>query len=227
MFTTRDTQLIREHLPLVRRIAFGIARRLPTSVDLDDLVSAGTEGLLAAVQRYDVTRCSRFKPYASACIRFAVLDELRAYDSLTRYGRECASNIRQAKRQLEARLGRAPMEPEIAESLGMALAEYQRRAVEVGWVPGLSSYATDDDVAERELGVVEPTQETTLLRDELRARVGRAVAQLPKRTRRALRLYYRDERSQGDIARLFGVTESRVCQLLGEAATRLRVMLEG
>ncbi|HEX4354403.1 MAG TPA: sigma-70 family RNA polymerase sigma factor, partial [Polyangiales bacterium] len=79
--------LIREGLPLVRRMAFRMARRLPPNVDVNDLIGAGTEGLLKAVQYYDAERYPHFEPYAKTRIRGAILDELRANDSLTRYGR--------------------------------------------------------------------------------------------------------------------------------------------
>ena len=79
-------ELIRQGLPLVRRMAFRMARRLPPNVDVNDLIGAGTEGLLKAVQYYDAERYPQFEPYAKTRIRGAILDELRANDSLTRYG---------------------------------------------------------------------------------------------------------------------------------------------
>ena len=102
--------LIRTGLPLVRRMAFRMARRLPPNVDVNDLIGAGTEGLLKAVQHYDPERFPHFEPYAKTRIRGAILDELRANDSLTRYGRSRMAEITNTIKTLQQTLGRQPAE---------------------------------------------------------------------------------------------------------------------
>lgn len=215
MFTTCETQLIHEHLPLVRSIAFGVSRRLPANVDVDDLISAGTEGLLTAVRRYDALRCPHFEAYASGRIRGAIYDELRGYDFLTRYGRDRTREIARVVGRHETRSGRAPTEGEIADSLGISLPKYQRLAAAL-W---RRSEASDEAASDA-------TQETGLLARELKARLAHAITTLPARTQRAVLLYYRDGCRQHEIGKVLGVTESRVCQILGRAALQLRALLD-
>jgi RNA polymerase sigma factor for flagellar operon FliA len=216
-------ELIRLGLPLVRRMAFRMARRLPPNVDVNDLIGAGTEGLLKAVQYYDAERYPHFEPYAKTRIRGAILDELRANDSLTRYGRSRMAEITNTIKELQNKLGRQPAEDEIAARLGMPLEQYQRLTGDLMRGPtlqGLSSVAADD--AESSTA----TPDAVLLDTDLKRRLATAMAKLTERTQQVLALYYQEECTQAEIGEILGVTESRVCQILGEATARLRAMLE-
>jgi RNA polymerase sigma factor for flagellar operon FliA len=171
--------LVRLGLPLVRRMAFRMARRLPPNVDVNDLIGAGTEGLLKAVQHYDPERYPHFEPYAKTRIRGAILDELRANDSLTRYGRSRMAEITNTIKELQQQLGRQPAEDEIAERLGMPLDQYQRLTGDLMRGPtlqGLSSVAADD----AESSSAGP--DTTLLDNDLKRRLSLAVGKLTERT---------------------------------------------
>jgi RNA polymerase sigma factor for flagellar operon FliA len=209
-------------LPIVRRIAFRMARRLPPSVEVGDLIGAGTEGLLRAIDGYDPSRCDRFEPYAEARIRGAILDELRGLDVMTRHGRRRMTEVTKAIQELSRALGRAPEEQEIADKLALPLAEYQRIAAELSRAPALGR-----------LGEVDPDEVQSESMDpaalygeqELRAQLVKSIDQLPERMRQVLALYYQHECTQAEIGQILGVTESRVCQILGEAAARLRAML--
>jgi len=209
-------------LPIVRRIAFRMARRLPPSVEVGDLIGAGTEGLLRAIDGYDPSRCDRFEPYAEARIRGAILDELRGLDVMTRHGRRRMTEVTKAIQELSRSLGRAPEEQEIADKLALPLAEYQRIAAELSRAPALGR-----------LGEVDPDEVQSESMDpaalyseqELRAQLVKSIDQLPERMRQVLALYYQHECTQSEIGQILGVTESRVCQILGEAAARLRAML--
>jgi RNA polymerase sigma factor FliA len=215
--------LVRLGLPLVRRMAFRMARRLPPNVDVNDLIGAGTEGLLKAVQHYDPDRYPHFEPYAKTRIRGAILDELRANDSLTRYGRSRMAEITNTIKELQQQLGRQPAEDEIAERLGMPLDQYQRLTGDLMRGPtlqGLSSVAADD----AESNSAGP--DTTLLDNDLKRRLSLAVGKLTERTQQVLALYYQEECTQAEIGEILGVTESRVCQILGEATARLRALLD-
>ena len=215
--------LIRQGLPLVRRMAFRMARRLPPNVDVNDLIGAGTEGLLKAVQYYDAERYPHFEPYAKTRIRGAILDELRANDSLTRYGRSRMAEITNTIKELQHQLGRQPAEDEIAERLGMPLEQYQRLTGDLMRGPtlqGLSSVAADD----AESGGATP--DAVLLDSDLKRRLAVAVSKLSERTQQVLALYYQEECTQAEIGEILGVTESRVCQILGEATARLRALLD-
>lgn len=216
-------ELIRAGLPLVRRMAFRMARRLPPNVDVNDLIGAGTEGLLKAVQYYDAERYPQFEPYAKTRIRGAILDELRANDSLTRYGRSRMAEITNTIKELQHRLGRQPAEDEIAAKMGIPLEQYQRLTGDLMRGPtlqGLSSVAADD----AESGTATP--DAVLLDTDLKRRLAEAMGKLTQRTQQVLALYYQEECTQAEIGQILGVTESRVCQILGEATARLRAMLD-
>jgi RNA polymerase sigma factor for flagellar operon FliA len=216
-------ELIRQGLPLVRRMAFRMARRLPPNVDVNDLIGAGTEGLLKAVQYYDAERYPHFEPYAKTRIRGAILDELRANDSLTRYGRSRMAEITHTIKELQHSLGRQPAEDEIAARLGMPLEQYQRLTGDLMRGPtlqGLSSVSADD--AESSTA----TPDAVLLDTDLKRRLAAAMQKLTERTQQVLALYYQEECTQAEIGEILGVTESRVCQILGEATARLRAMLD-
>jgi RNA polymerase sigma factor for flagellar operon FliA len=215
--------LIREGLPLVRRMAFRMARRLPPNVDVNDLIGAGTEGLLKAVQYYDAERYPHFEPYAKTRIRGAILDELRANDSLTRYGRSRMAEITNTIKQLQHQLGRQPAEDEVAARLGMPLEQYQRLTGDLMRGPtlqGLSGVAADDAESSN------ATPDAVLLDSDLKRRLAAAMSKLTERTQQVLALYYQEECTQAEIGQILGVTESRVCQILGEATARLRAMLD-
>jgi RNA polymerase sigma factor for flagellar operon FliA len=216
-------ELIREGLPLVRRMAFRMARRLPPNVDVNDLIGAGTEGLLKAVQYYDAERYPQFEPYAKTRIRGAILDELRANDSLTRYGRSRMAEITNTIKELQNRLGRQPAEDEIALRMGIPLEQYQRLTGDLMRGPtlqGLSSVQADD----AESGIAGP--DAQLMDSDLKRRLSVALSKLSERNQQVLALYYQEECTQSEIGHILGVTESRVCQILGEATARLRAMLD-
>ncbi|MEY4578587.1 MAG: hypothetical protein RL701_3290, partial [Pseudomonadota bacterium] len=194
--------LIRLGLPLVRRMAFRMARRLPPNVDVNDLIGAGTEGLLKAVQYYDAERYPQFEPYAKTRIRGAILDELRANDSLTRYGRSRMAEITNTIKELQHRLGRQPAEDEIAARMGIPLEQYQRLTGDLMRGPtlqGLSSVPADD--AESSAA----TPDVTLLDSDLKRRLATAMAKLTERTQQVLGLYYQDECTQAEIGQILGV----------------------
>jgi len=204
-------------------MAFRMARRLPPNVDVNDLIGAGTEGLLKAVQYYDAERYPLFEPYAKTRIRGAILDELRANDSLTRYGRSRMAEITNTIKELQHRLGRQPAEDEIAARMNIPLEQYQRLTGDLMRGPtlqGLSSVAADD----AESGLATP--DAVLLDTDLKRRLSEAMGKLSDRTQQVLALYYQEECTQAEIGQILGVTESRVCQILGEATARLRAMLD-
>lgn len=218
---TRD-ELIQRGLPIVRRIAFRMARRLPSSVDVGDLIGAGNEGLIKAANSYDASAYPRFEPYAERRIRGSILDELRSLDPVTRHGRKRMVEVSKAVKKLQLAMGRPPEEDEIAKELGMELKDYQRLAMELARGPMLGR-----------LGQVEPDHvdggyddpASIYSQKELKRRVSQAITQLPERTQTVLALYYQEECTQAEIGEILSVTESRVCQILGEAAARIRALL--
>ncbi len=216
-------ELIARGLVVVRRIASRLARRLPPSVELDDLLSAGNEGLLRAVASYDPSRPEKFEGYAEGRIRGAILDELRAADSLTRYGRRKMTDVTRAIRKLEATLGAAPSEEQIAAELGISIDAYLTLTAELS--RGLAlSWLSEGDPDQVPGGETNPL--TQLAAAEIRELLREAISALPERTQQVLALYYQHETTQSEIGAILGITESRVCQILGEALPRLRVKLK-
>src|SRR5262245_5177418 len=187
---TRREALVALGLPIVHRLAASFARRLPPNVLVDDLVGAGAEGLLRAIDAYDARRFQTFEPYAEARIRGAMLDELRAGDTLTSYARRRLGGIARAARALQLALGHPPTPEQIAERVGLPFPEYQRIAAELGrggWL--LRAGELDpDEVESAELGPEEMLDAT-----QTRARLAAAFEALPERSREVLVLYYAKE----------------------------------
>ncbi len=211
---------VEQHLHLVHRVARRIARRLPRDVSIDDLVGAGTVGLLAALSRYDDERADHFEYYAEVRIRGAILDELRAMDWLPRSVRRNVRRAAEAEHTLTGRLGRPPSEREVADHLGGA----PRR------LPVALSRAVVhlEDVREggaEALPAVDQVPTAQLESGERRRELAAAIGRLPMRDQQILSLYYVEELTMKQIGELMGITESRVCQLHTRLVDRLRTFM--
>jgi RNA polymerase sigma factor for flagellar operon FliA len=228
---TLDRQdMVTEYAPLVRRMANHLAARLPSSVQLDDLVQAGLIGLMDAAGRYEQDAGTRFETFATQRIRGAMLDELRQNDWLPRSQRRALKQIETALSKLEQRLGRAPSESEVAREMGMPLAEYQEMLQNArGYqllhlddfsAGGGSDFLDSNCPDERE----NPLEQ--LRSERFRAALKQAIDVLPEREKLLMGLYYEQEMNFREIAVILGVTESRVCQLHSQAVIRLRAKLK-
>src|ERR1051325_3392532 len=124
--TPLRNKLVERYLPLVKYNAERIWQRLPEGVELDDLISAGTFGLMDAIDAFDLGRGVKFETYCVPRIRGAMLDELRTMDWVPRLVRSKASKLNEARKTLEARLGRSPNENELAEHMALPLAELEK-----------------------------------------------------------------------------------------------------
>ncbi|MEM9073678.1 MAG: FliA/WhiG family RNA polymerase sigma factor [Myxococcota bacterium] len=217
---SRD-ELIREGLPWVRRIAFRMARRLPPSVDVGDLIGAGSEGLIKAADAFDPSRHPRFRTYAEARIRGSILDELRSQDPMTRHGRRRLAEVTRAIRSLTLELGRPPEEAEVAKKLEIDIEEYRRLSADFAKAPALARTA---EVDPDRVGGTSDVHNIAVKREQKRM-LAEAIRRLPERTQRVLALYYQKQCTQAEIGAILGVTEGRVCQILGEATVRIRAEL--
>jgi RNA polymerase sigma factor for flagellar operon FliA len=190
-------------------------------VDVGDLIGAGTEGLLKAIEGYDVNHAARFETYAESRIRGAILDELRGQDALTRHGRRQFGEVTRAIRKLESTLGRTPEEQEVANALGIDLDAYHKLSEHLARGPALANLGAidPDDTAEDEITT------KNIEAQQLKTQLVTAVKKLPDRMQQVLALYYQEECTLAEIGQILGVTESRVCQILGEATVRLRAHL--
>ena len=219
--------LVEHYLPLVRYVAERLSSKLPKSVELDDLMSAGIFGLMDAIDGYDLTREVKFETYCTTRVRGAILDELRAMDWVPRLVRARAHKLDGAIRELEAKLGRYPKDEEIARKLGLRLEEYEDLVKEASAVamfslsPSWSS--ADDDSENRRMDVLEdhrfsdPTQ--SLQQNEVK---GRVIASLSEVEKLVVVLYYYEELTMKEIGAILDLSESRVCQIHSKIINRLR-----
>ncbi len=224
-------RLILEHLPQVRLIARRIHERLPESVNLDDLISTGTIGLIAAIDRFDPGHNVKLKTYAEYKIRGAILDSLRGLDWAPRQQRRRSKQIEAAIAALEQRLHRSPTEEEIAAQLDLSLEEYHEWLVDIRGVNlgSLEASAPDDD-GRNLLKYISDDEENwpsrLLERSELQRLLADAIEKMPRTERIVISLYYHEELTLREIAKVVNLHESRVSQLKSQAILRLRSYLE-
>jgi RNA polymerase sigma factor FliA len=214
--------LVVRHAALVKRIAYHLAGRLPSSVDVDDLIQAGMIGLLEAATHFVADRGASFETYAGIRIRGAMIDALRQLDwaprSVHRRAREAAVAIR----EVEGRKGSAASDAEIAAAMGIALEEYHGIVQDAASCQ-MSSLDEVVGVADIPGSDLDPGLEAES--GALRTAVAEAIAALPERERLVMSLYYDDELNLKEIGAVLGVSESRACQLHGQALIRLRSKL--
>jgi RNA polymerase sigma factor for flagellar operon FliA len=228
-------RLILTYAPLVKYVAGRLGSGLPAHVDEGDLVSYGLLGLISAIERYDPDRDVKFETYAIARIKGSIIDELRQMDWVPRSVRARAREIERAMTELEAKMGRAPTEEEIAKKLGVSQDDLQDSLLEISrtsiaaldelWTASSSG----DQVAL--IDTIEDTQgpepQTALAATETREALGEAISRLPEREKLVVTLYYYEELTLREIGEVLGVTESRVSQLHTKAILRLKARLGG
>lgn len=219
-------QTILAHMPLVKRIAHALGARVPRQVDASDLVSAGTVGLIRAVDRFDPGRAVAFDVYAGRCIRQSIFAFLRSLDPLPYSTRVKIRRVEEATIRLEANLERAPSEEEIAADLGVTESEVSNLLAQA---TSLALFALKDD-GDRAHGTGGADQETdTVLdlieREQVRELLVRRIAELPRSERTVLMLYYYERMKMKEIGDILGITESRVSQIHAKALTILRAHL--
>jgi RNA polymerase sigma factor for flagellar operon FliA len=225
-------QLVSQYQPLVKRIAYHLMAKLPASVDVDDLIQNGMLGLLDALGRYEEGLGAQFETYAVQRIRGAMLDGLRENDWLPRGVRREMRRVEAAIHQLEHENGRAPTEKELAEALGMALADYQKllleaRGHQLVYLEDLTDGSGDDYLERNAASIASPDPLAVLEEASVRVQLVAAIEGLPEREKMMMALYYEQDLNLREIGEVLGVTESRVCQLHSQAIARLRSAVVG
>jgi len=211
-----EAQLIARHGGLIDRCARRLAARSGHTVQPDDLWSAGAMGLLEAAQRFDGARDVRFESFAEHRIRGAMLDEMRRMDHLPRRLRSDVEKVEAARSRLAQQLGRDPDTVEVAEAIAAS-------PQDVGEL--LQLLAPHLPIHDETAAAPEAALEDALGRAQLQTRLAREIGLLPERLRVLLALYYDEELTYREIAKVLGVSEPRVCQLHGEAVKKLRAGL--
>lgn len=224
-----QNELVTRYAPLVKRIAYHLMTRLPPSIQVDDLIQSGMIGLLEAARNYDATQGASFETYAGIRIRGAMLDEVRRSDWAPRSLHRKVREVSEAIRVVEAEAGRDARDVEVAKHLGISVEEYHRilqdasghRVFSFEDLPVGEEALSEGLHANRKTG---PLHELEL--DRFREFLARAVSKLPERERLVMSLYYDEELNLREIGAVLGVSESRVCQIHGQALMRLRARMQ-
>lgn len=227
--TDSMNELVIQHAPLVKRIAHHLLMRMPSSVQLDDLIQSGMIGLLEAARKYDVSKGASFETYAGIRIRGAMLDEIRRGDWAPRSVHRKSREVAAAVKSVEMRTGSDAKDHEVAEELGIDLETYYTILQDAS---GSRLFSFDDlteggddsalEAASGELaGPADEIQE-----DDFRTHLAEAIEGLPEREKLVLALYYDEELNLKEIGEVLGVSESRISQIHSQAALRLRSRLQ-
>jgi RNA polymerase sigma factor for flagellar operon FliA len=230
--SSRD-ELILEHMPQIKYIAHRISAKLPSHVELNDLVSAGVLGLLDAVEKFDPTRGVKFKTYAELRVKGAILDSLRNLDWAPRSLRKRSKDLEKVYKELEQRLGRPASDKEVCDELAISLEEFyelvdQIKGLNLGSFHEMASQEDDRNSEPLIKYIPDAPQMDPFFvfhKSEIRNMLGGAIDALPKKERLVVSLYYFDELTMKEIGKVLGVNESRVSQLHTKAMLRLRTKL--
>ncbi|MBN1975329.1 MAG: FliA/WhiG family RNA polymerase sigma factor [Sedimentisphaerales bacterium] len=233
-FQTRDEQsrnLLMEHYRgLVKYCAERLHSKLPDKVELDDLISAGTFGLMDAIDAFDKTRNVKFETYCSPRIRGSILDELRSMDWVPRLVRARAHQLSRATHSLETHLGRKPTEKELAEELQMNMDEFirlQRDANATSLVSLTTNYSEDDgDKDVREIDIIKDERSSNpVVEAQKRDLKGLLTKGLTRAERLIIVLYYYEEMTMKEIGATLDLSESRVSQMHSSIIARLKAQM--
>jgi RNA polymerase sigma factor for flagellar operon FliA len=221
-------ELILRNIDIVKRTALHLSSRLPSSVQLEDLMQAGVVGLIEAARRYSPTSGTSFQSFAIARVRGAMLDDLRRGDWIPRSVHKRSREVAGAIRRLEGSLGREATNADIAQELGMSLREYHSLLVDMS---NQSLISFEELIGPEEGCGIEPASRqpgplSEVERSEMIDRLGCALGDLPERERLVLSLYYDDELNLREIGDVLSVSYSRVSQLLAQARLRLAARVQ-
>jgi RNA polymerase sigma factor for flagellar operon FliA len=228
-----ENSLIEQYLPLVKTVVGRLAMTLPSHVNGDDLYSAGLVGLLNAVRRFDRKCGSSFENYARMRIRGAILDELRRLDWVPRSVHDKAKKVARVMQELSQSNGSIPTDVQMAKAMKLSLNDYEELLEEIR----PASYVCLDSIQDD--GVDSAGSSHDVVADESQADPGAAAAtremsrlveerllQLPDMQRKVLALYYLEDLRLREIAEVFGVTESRICQIHAKAILALKALVK-
>jgi RNA polymerase sigma factor FliA len=224
--------VFKEHMHLVKKLAHQLKAKLPSNVEVDDLIQAGMIGLLDALSKYEETALAQFETYAVQRIRGAMLDQLRESDWMPRGIRKNMRKVEMVLNELQQELARPPTESEAAKKMQISLSEYQQILTDGAGHQLIyfdDFHDNDGDNADHFLDRFysdtsqDPLQ--ALINVGFRAAVIKAIDNLPDREKLLMGLYYEQELNLKEIGAVMGITESRVSQLHSQAIARMRGIL--
>lgn len=231
--TLSEEELVMQELQQVYYIAARIRERLPQHVEMEDLVSAGVIGLLEATRSFDGTKNVQFKTFAKFRIRGAILDSLRETDWGSRYMRRRAREIAEVTTRLEGRLGRHPVEAEVAREMEIEPEQLRRIVAQLDSLQMSGQQVSTSNDRSESFDVIESAPDLSglspfelCLKGEVKAHLAEAISRLSEREQLILSLYYREELTMKEISKVVGISLSRVSQIREETMAKLKTMLD-
>ena len=222
-------RIILEHLPLAKAIAIRVHENLPVHVDLDDLTHAGVLGLFDAVSKYDAEKNVAFHAYAKHRIKGAILDSLRQLDWASRDLRKRQKQVDTVTHALATKLGRTPLEGEVASEMGLTPDRWHKIQLELRTVGTVSASAHPDPEFDRPVefpATPELQPDRMCGQRQLQTTLARAMGTLPERYQKVVFLYYTNEMTMREIGEAMGVNESRVSQIHKIALKKMATVLQ-
>ncbi len=230
--TPRD-KLLADNVHLVKIIAYQVAVNLPPHIDVNDLISAGTIGLLESIDRFDSGKGVQFNTYASIRIRGAIMDELRSMDWMTRSMRDKSNQLEKAYGEIERRTGRPAEVEEVADFLDITTEALYSILSQVSALSvlnledmGISNHDEGMDILECIKDPEGKDPMAIVKFNEIKKRIAEAVETLPEKEKLIISLYYYEELTLKEIGKVLEITESRVCQLHSQTMHRLKTKMK-
>jgi len=216
------------YAPLVKRIAHHMLARLPSSVQLEDLLQAGMVGLLEARGNFDASKGASFETFAGIRIRGAMIDEIRRGDWVPRSVHKNSRSIAAAIKAIEQETGRDARDTEVAERLSVEVSEYRQMLMEVsnGHMMDFEGLGVSEDFFSQGLSDSSLTPLERIQKEDFRNSLASAISTLPEREKLVLALYYDEELNLKEIGEVMGVSESRISQINSQAMLRLQSRLK-
>jgi RNA polymerase sigma factor for flagellar operon FliA len=221
-------ELVLKYAPLVKYIAERMAIRLPPNISKEELISAGIVGLIDALDKFNSEMGIKFQTYAEHRIKGAILDELRKMDWIPRSIRKDIHKIEDAITAVKYRLGREPEDYEVAQEMGIDIESYYKMASKA---QGITLFSLDKIMpdgstpkfAKQASNTPSPFDELKI--KEVKKIISEALVSLSKKEQLVISLYYYDELTLKEIAKILDLTESRISQIHSKAILRLRAKL--
>jgi RNA polymerase sigma factor for flagellar operon FliA len=230
--STAEDDLVKQYVPLVKNVVGRLAMTLPPHVDGEDLYSAGLTGLLSAIRQYNPQAGTSFETYARLRIRGAVFDELRRMDWVPRSIHTKARKVQTVMHQIEQEKGRVPTDEEVAAGLKIPLSDYHQWMEEIRpatfvCLDAAVSNEFDDTLSQYE-SLADTRQEDPVngtFRREISRLIAERLEELPEMQRKVLALYYFEDMRLREIAEVFDLTESRICQIHAQGILAIKSFL--
>ena len=221
--------LILKYAPLVKKIAERMAMRLPPNISKDELIGPGIIGLFDAIEKFDSSKGIQFRTYATLRIKGAILDELRKMDWISRSVRRNINRLEDTIRALELKLDRSPKDDEIAEEMQLDMDSYYKMiskscGVNLLSLDELMLDGSTPKISKQVSDVSSPFDDLKI--KEIKNFISKALATLSEKEQLVMSLYYYDELTLKEIAKVLDLTESRISQIHSKAVIRLRVKMK-